>query len=94
MSAGDSATGDERPVLVAGGAGYIGSHTVRALEEQGAPVVVLDDLSAGHREALRAPLEVCDLGDELGRGRFDEHAGEEGTIDPGPKITRMGLPGR
>ena len=48
-----------RPVLVAGGAGYIGSHTVRALEERGVPVVVLDDLSAGHREALRAPLEVC-----------------------------------
>ena len=74
MSAGDSATGDERPVLVAGGAGYIGSHTVRALEEQGAPVVVLDDLSAGHREALRAPLEVCDLGDRAGLARvFETH---------------------
>lgn len=69
-----SAEHKERPVLVAGGAGYIGSHTVRALERQGTPVVVLDDLSAGHREALRAPLEVCDLGDRAGlRAVFERH---------------------
>ena len=40
-------------VLVTGGAGYIGSHAVKALKEQGAHVVVYDDLSAGHREAAR-----------------------------------------
>jgi len=51
------------PVLVAGGAGYIGSHTVRLLEERGIPVVVLDNLSTGHRGAVRAPLEVVDLAD-------------------------------
>lgn len=63
-----------RPILVAGGAGYIGSHTVRALEQRGLPVVVLDDLSAGHREAIRAPLEVCDLGDREGLKRvFAKH---------------------
>ncbi len=67
-------TNDERPILVAGGAGYIGSHTVRALQEQGTPVVVLDDLSAGHREALSAPLEVVSLGDRDGLERvFAEH---------------------
>lgn len=38
-------------VLVTGGAGYIGSHAVKALRSQGAYVVVYDDLSAGHREA-------------------------------------------
>ena len=38
-------------VLVTGGAGYIGSHAVKALRAQGAQVVVYDDLSAGHREA-------------------------------------------
>lgn len=39
-------------ILVTGGAGYIGSHTVRALIESGADVLVLDNLSTGHREAL------------------------------------------
>lgn len=64
-----------RPVLVAGGAGYIGSHTVRALQQKGTPVVVLDDLSAGHREAIDAPLEVCSLGDREALARvFREHS--------------------
>jgi UDP-glucose-4-epimerase GalE len=40
-------------VLVTGGAGYIGSHAVKALRSQGATVIVYDDLSAGHREAAR-----------------------------------------
>ena len=39
-------------VLVTGGAGYIGSHAVRALRHDGHDVVVLDDLSAGHAEAV------------------------------------------
>ena len=60
----------DRPVLVAGGAGYIGSHTVRALQEKGTPVVVLDDLSAGHREAIDSSLEVCSLGDREGLARI------------------------
>ncbi len=40
-------------VLVTGGAGYIGSHAVKALRAQGTRVVVFDNLSAGHREATR-----------------------------------------
>ncbi len=40
-------------VLVTGGAGYIGSHTAKALTDAGHDVVVLDDLSAGHIEATR-----------------------------------------
>jgi len=39
-------------VLVTGGAGYIGSHAVRALLADGHAVVVLDDLSAGHAESV------------------------------------------
>ena len=51
-------------VLVTGGAGYIGSHTVRALRGEGADVVVLDTLEHGHREAvLDAPIEVGDVAD-------------------------------
>lgn len=40
-------------ILVTGGAGYIGSHCVAALLERGADVVVVDNLSKGHREAVR-----------------------------------------
>jgi UDP-glucose 4-epimerase len=36
--------------LITGGAGYIGAHVVRAMQAQGLDVVVLDDLSSGHRE--------------------------------------------
>lgn len=43
----------KQTVLVAGGAGYIGSHCVAALLEAGADVVVIDDLSKGHRQALK-----------------------------------------
>ncbi len=39
-------------ILVVGGAGYIGSHMVLTLGAQGHEVVVLDDLSAGHRDAV------------------------------------------
>jgi UDP-glucose 4-epimerase len=39
-------------ILVTGGAGYIGSVTVEMLVETGAEVVVLDDLSLGHRAAV------------------------------------------
>lgn len=39
-------------VLVTGGAGYIGSHTVKALLEANHVVTVLDDLSKGHRAAV------------------------------------------
>ncbi|RJQ36787.1 NAD-dependent epimerase/dehydratase family protein [Candidatus Parcubacteria bacterium] len=41
---------NHRRVLVAGGAGFIGSHTVDALVAQGARVAVVDDLSSGRRE--------------------------------------------
>jgi len=51
-------------IMVTGGAGYIGSHIVRTRVESGREVVVLDDLSEGHREAVGSvPLEVADFAD-------------------------------
>lgn len=51
-------------VLVTGGAGYVGSHTVAALLESGHRVVVYDNLSRGHAAAvLPAPLVVGDVRD-------------------------------
>ena len=44
----------QRGVLVTGGAGYIGSTFAAHLVEHGVPTVVLDDLSAGHRDAVPA----------------------------------------
>ena len=51
--------------LVTGGAGYIGSHTVRALDRAGRRVVVLDCLELGSAAAvIDAPLVVGDIADE------------------------------
>ena len=62
------------PILVPGGAGYVGCHTVRHLESLGVPVVVLDNLSTGHREAVRSPIEEVDLADREGLARvFARH---------------------
>ncbi|MDR1874685.1 MAG: UDP-glucose 4-epimerase GalE [Synergistaceae bacterium] len=54
-------------VLVTGGAGYIGSVTVEALSAAGERVVVLDDLSRGHRVAVAQdiPFYEGDIGDDL-----------------------------
>ncbi|MGA8279123.1 MAG: UDP-glucose 4-epimerase GalE [Rhodanobacteraceae bacterium] len=52
------------PILVTGGAGYIGSHVVAQLRARGERVVVLDNLSTGFRESLLgAELVVGDVGD-------------------------------
>jgi UDP-glucose-4-epimerase GalE len=51
-------------VLVTGGAGYVGSHSAKALSRAGHRVVIFDNLSAGHREAaLGAPLIEGDVRD-------------------------------
>ena len=67
-------------VLVTGGAGYIGSHTVRALRERDVDVVVLDSMEYGHEEAvLDAPLVVGDVAHQ-----------DAGTLSGGEK-TKLAL---
>ena len=63
-------------VLVTGGAGYIGSHVALALLDGGRDVVVLDNLTQGHRWAVPAGAAFVegDCGDEdLVRRIIDEH---------------------
>ena len=52
-------------ILVTGGAGYIGSHTVQALQDAGYRVIILDNLVYGHRDLVepQAKLIVGDVGD-------------------------------
>ncbi len=52
-------------ILVTGGAGYIGSHCVAALLDRGVDVVVVDDLSKGHRQAVKGGrLYIGDVADQ------------------------------
>ena len=54
-------------VLVAGGAGYIGSHTVKRLKQAGHTPVIYDNISRGHKEAidiLKVPAVIADLNDK------------------------------
>ncbi|GHU41396.1 UDP-glucose 4-epimerase GalE [Clostridia bacterium] len=51
-------------LLICGGAGYIGSHCLRVLRDTGYNCIVYDNLSEGHRQAVRGfPLEVGELSD-------------------------------
>lgn len=60
------------PVLVTGGAGYIGSHAVLALVDAGWPVAVIDNLVTGFRWAVPdgVPLYEGDIADEVLVGRI------------------------
>jgi len=59
-----------RRVLVTGGAGYIGAHTVKALSEADYQVTVLDDLSRGHPEQICGVRLV--IGDTADRTALDD----------------------
>jgi UDP-glucose 4-epimerase len=58
---------EKSTILVTGGAGYIGSHAVQALQKSGYNVIILDNLVYGHQDivenALKVPLIVGDIND-------------------------------
>jgi UDP-glucose-4-epimerase GalE len=63
-------------ILVTGGAGYVGSVSVERLLEAGHEVVVLDDLTTGHRESVPgvASLDIGSFGDHETMSRLFERA--------------------
>lgn len=90
--------GINRRVLVTGGAGYIGSHTAKALAEAGHQPVVFDDLSNGHREAVQwGPLVVGDVRDAaavsacIAEHRIDAVIHFAGLIEVGRSVVEPDL---
>ncbi|MFN0048882.1 MAG: UDP-glucose 4-epimerase GalE [Cytophagales bacterium] len=74
---------NNKKILITGGAGYIGSHTVRHLAEKGYEIIVLDNLVYGHRDAIINPdveLIVGDLGDKELTSRIFEYHEIEAVI--------------
>ena len=89
---------DARQVLVTGGAGYIGSHTAKALAAAGHTPVVFDDLSNGHAEAVRwGPLVIGDVRDQaavetcMREHRIDSVIHFAGLIEVGRSVTEPDL---
>lgn len=69
-------------ILVCGGAGYIGSHMVAELLENGKDVVILDSLEKGHKEAiLGGKLYIGDLRDRKILDKIFEENNIEAVID-------------
>jgi UDP-glucose-4-epimerase GalE len=69
-------------LLVTGGAGYVGSHALRALLRAGHSAAVLDDLRAGREDFVQgAPLVRADVGDRAALARaFAEHGPFDGVL--------------
>lgn len=70
---------DNMAILVCGGAGYIGSHCVKALVDRGYETIVIDNLSTGHAQAVvqGAKLYVGDVRDSV----FMNRVFSSNTID-------------
>jgi UDP-glucose-4-epimerase GalE len=68
-------------ILVTGGAGYIGSHTVRLLRSRGRDVVVLDSMEFGHRAAIGdTPLVEADIADDAAVAEVVKHYGVNAVV--------------
>src|SRR5512147_2246542 len=70
-----------KKILVTGGAGYIGAHTVQALVRKGYDPIVVDNLSKGHRHNVDAArLHVLDTSDTGALVRLIEREGVGAVI--------------
>lgn len=70
----------KKTIMVAGGAGYIGSHMVYDLIQQGYDVVVVDNLSTGHRQAVMEPARFYE-GDTRDRDFMRQVFTQEPNVD-------------
>lgn len=69
------------PIIVTGGAGFIGSHTCKSLAEAGYLPVTIDNLQTGHADAVQwGPLEQLDLRDTGGVSRVLQRYGAQYVI--------------
>lgn len=80
-------------ILVTGGAGYIGSHTARKLKQAGHDLVIFDNLSTGHKEAVTGfELFVGDLANKediqkvFSENSFDAVLHFAGSIEAGESM--------
>jgi UDP-glucose 4-epimerase len=81
-------------ILVTGGAGYIGSHAVRKLKEAGHEIVIFDNLSSGHQDAIKDfKLIIGDLSNKqdlekvFSEGKFEAVVHFAGSIEAGESMT-------
>ena len=81
-------------ILVTGGAGYIGSHTVRKLKQAKHDVIIFDNLSSGHRDAIKGfELFEGDLANKqdlekvFSEHKFDAVVHFAGSIEAGESMT-------
>lgn len=81
-------------ILVTGGAGYIGSHTVRKLKEAGHEIIIFDNFSSGHKDAIK-DFELFegdlankqDLKKVFSEHEFDAVVHFAGSIEAGESMT-------
>lgn len=81
-------------ILVTGGAGYIGSHTVRKLKEANHDIIIFDNLSSGHLDAIQGfELFKGDLANKndlkkvFSENKFDAVVHFAGSIEAGESMT-------
>src|SRR6056297_1309936 len=78
-------------ILLTGGAGYIGGHTIKSLEKQGYEVVVVDNLSAGTEKVVPKSviLEQFDLLDKNALSKIFEKYNFKAVVHNAAKIEVM-----